>query len=497
MKPIFKTYGIVLLLFMGCTFSNYAQTPRLLNPMMQNLWNEYSQYEEKTITSKYLKYEQLQKIIEKHSASGQFKNQIIGQSVLGKNLHHLTIGKGKTKLFFWSQMHGDESTATMALMDVFNFLSSTNSNKLRDQILQTLELHFIPMVNPDGSDVWKRRNALGIDLNRDAIALVSPEAKALKNTVLQVAPMFGFNLHDQGSLYSVERTKQPASISFLAPAYDQEKSINPIRKKAMQLIVDLNQTLQEILPGKIAKYDDEHEPRAFGDNFQKWGVSTVLIESGGYKDDFQKQYLRKINFITLLQAMLSCCEESYSNNKLSEYDKIPQNTYFTYDLLVKNIKLNLNEQTFSTNIGINTQQLPINGGPDFYFKGSIAEIGDTSGNWGYTEVDGENCTLVTPKTTSRTLEQLEKLTFKEELELLRNGYMYAVIEDAKYGHPYVKNHLLNWCKEEFSTSDNPKVNDAANFFLAKDGKIKYAVINGFWLVLEEANPKIHNALYYK
>ncbi|MCK7519052.1 MAG: hypothetical protein MZV64_15665 [Ignavibacteriales bacterium] len=31
------------------------------------------------------------------------------------------IGKGKSKVFLWSQMHGDEATATMALVRCFQF----------------------------------------------------------------------------------------------------------------------------------------------------------------------------------------------------------------------------------------------------------------------------------------------------------------------------------------------------------------------------------------
>lgn len=72
----------------------------------------------------------------------------------------------------WSQMHGNESTATMALFDLFNFLEGKGDqyDTFRQLLNSQLRLKFIPMLNPDGADVFKRRNALDIDLNRDAIS---------------------------------------------------------------------------------------------------------------------------------------------------------------------------------------------------------------------------------------------------------------------------------------------------------------------------------------
>ena len=70
----------------------------------------------------------------------------------------------------------------------------------------------------------------------------------------------------------------------------------------MQLISAMNAILQKHIPNKVARYSDEFEPRAFGDNIQKWGTSTILIESGGLDKDREKQYLRKLHFVILLYA---------------------------------------------------------------------------------------------------------------------------------------------------------------------------------------------------
>ncbi|MGI9542228.1 MAG: M14 family zinc carboxypeptidase, partial [Cyclobacteriaceae bacterium] len=71
---------------------------------------------------------------------------MIGKSVEQRNLYRVSAGIGKTQVLLWSQMHGNEPTATMALMDIFRFL---DSDPLANKLLQNLRLHFIPMLNPD------------------------------------------------------------------------------------------------------------------------------------------------------------------------------------------------------------------------------------------------------------------------------------------------------------------------------------------------------------
>ena len=97
------------------------------------------------------------------------------------------------------------------------------------------------------------------------------------------------------------------------------------------------QALNQFIPGHIAKYSDEYEPRAFGDNFQKWGTSTILIESGGWKDDPEKQFIRKINFIALLSAFKSIAEESYEETSDKIYESIPFNDKYIFDVILRNL----------------------------------------------------------------------------------------------------------------------------------------------------------------
>lgn len=491
-----KRYLLLCLMLMG--FNNEKlMTTTNSNPNADKIWNQYEIYKEQTITSKFFKHKDVAKLIEKHTESGAFKNEILGYSVEGRSINHLTIGKGKTKVLLWSQMHGDESTATMALFDLFNFLSSKDENDgFRNYLLENLELHFVPMVNPDGAEVWKRRNALGIDLNRDAVALVSPESNILKNIGQQLKPEYGFNLHDQSTLYSVGKTKQPATISFLAPAYNYAQTENDIRKKAIQLIVSMNKNLQKYIPGKVAKYNDEHEPRAFGDNYQGWGISTILVESGGYKDDFEKQYMRKLNFYTLLQALETICNKSHEKEKIADYYAIKENSRFIYDLVVKNITFTKNGKNYKTNIGVNQEQISNSDFSSFYFKGSIAEIGDMQFNFGYDNIDANEMLFIAPKVKLMEQAQWEKMSFYDELKLVKEGYLYVSFTDANTPSGNIKNRLLNLTNEKTIQTTSPQIAKPANFILTKNDQAKFAVINGFLVDLSKENEFVANTIGY-
>jgi hypothetical protein len=47
-----------------------------------------------------------------------FSQEVIGQSLEGRSIHHVWFGTGKMPILLWSQMHGDEPTATAALFDL-------------------------------------------------------------------------------------------------------------------------------------------------------------------------------------------------------------------------------------------------------------------------------------------------------------------------------------------------------------------------------------------
>jgi hypothetical protein len=342
----------------------------------KDLFEKYENFKEKVLNKRRFKQTDLIPLIDKLS----FSKEVVGNSFEGREIQKIKIGDGPRKILLWSQMHGNEATATMAIFDIFNFFESQKDDFdiLKKILLQNLELHFLPMLNPDGAEQFIRRTAQGIDMNRDAVALQCPESKILKALVETIKPEFSFNLHDQNVRYSAGKNQKQASISFLATAYNAECEWNDNRTKARQAICGMNTHLQNFIPNGIGRFSDEFEPRAFGDNIQKWGSSLILIESGGFPNDPEKQFLRKLNFVAILSGLFEIASNSIFNYTLSDYLSIPQNEKYLFDLKISNAKMEKNGKEYAVEIGINLEEKNIAKASDFIKTSVIEDIGDLS-----------------------------------------------------------------------------------------------------------------------
>jgi hypothetical protein len=263
-----------------------------------------------------------------------FRVAEIGRSVLGREIRAITWGSGPTTVLMWSQMHGDESTATMALADLLTWLAADDPDPRRDRIAQGVTVTFVPMLNPDGAELFQRQNALGIDVNRDARRLTTPEGRALKGIHDRLRPDFGFNLHDQNPRTSAGPGGRQAAIALLAPAFDEGRNYNDVRSRARLLASVIVEQLEQEIPGRVAKYDDTFNPRAFGDLVQQWGTSAVLVESGALPDDPDKQRLRRINVGILLTALDAIATQRYRDADPDRYENLPFNSGIARDVLV-------------------------------------------------------------------------------------------------------------------------------------------------------------------
>ena len=258
----------------------------------------------------------------------------VGESAEGRPLRMVSFGAGEVGVLAWSQMHGDESTATMALADIISFLARHPEHALVRALSRRLSLHFVPMLNPDGAARFQRHNAAGIDVNRDARRLATPEGRALKSVHDRIRPAFGFNLHDQSPRFRVGDSDRMAAIALLAPAHSDKPEVSERRRAAMRVCGVVRRAIEPLVGGHITRYDDAFNPRAFGDLMGAWGTSTILIESGGWPDDPQKQHLRMVNFVGILSALGSIADGSFAEVDLALYDGLPPNGRMVSDLLL-------------------------------------------------------------------------------------------------------------------------------------------------------------------
>jgi hypothetical protein len=258
----------------------------------------------------------------------------IGESAEGRPLRMLSFGSGPTTVLLWSQMHGDESTASMALADLVRLFSEADRHPVAQAIGRGATVHMIPILNPDGAARFTRRNAQGVDINRDARRLQTPEGRVLRAAVDRLSPDFGFNLHDQSAAVRMEGSDRGVAIALLAPAFNEARDVDDKRHRAMQVASLLIEAMEPMVGDHIAKYDDTFNPRAFGDLVGSWGASTVLIESGAWPDDPQKQHLRATNFTGLVAALDGIASGRYADLTPARYDALSFNGRRLPDLLI-------------------------------------------------------------------------------------------------------------------------------------------------------------------
>lgn len=449
--------------------------------LTSRLYGTYEKYKEPSLQKRRIKRGDIQPLLQRLKGNSKFEIQKVGESIEGRDLNLISLGTGKTDVFLWSQMHGDEPTATQAIFDIFNFIDSNDFEDEKKAILSQLRLHFLPMLNPDGAELFQRRNALGVDINRDALRLQSPESRTLKKIRDSLNPTFGFNLHDQSRYYNAERTPKPATISYLAPAYNYEKDINEIRGNAMKVIVFMNQIVQKYAPGQIGRYNDTFEPRAFGDNLTKWGTGVILIESGGYVNDREKQEIRKLNYVSILSALYTIANKSYLDISLDEYEKIPRNDRKLFDLKIEKATYQLNGQDYILDLGIQRNEVDFEGHNDFYYKSIIADQGDLSTYYGYEVFNAGGHTIV-PATTGVSIRS--ELSPEQVWVMTKDGVGYVQMELPESGFSTTfPAHMVPKGKQQEDFIIKPGVNPT--FFLKKEGKLTHAVINGFLLDLAQ------------
>lgn len=411
-------------------------------------------------------------------SDGLFNSEVIGMSFKKQDIKLLKFGQGKIKILMWSQMHGDESTASLALLDVINFL--IESKEFAKELSSKISLFIIPILNPDGAKQFERRNYQEIDINRDALRLQTPEGKILKKIRDEIQPDFAFNLHDQYSNYSVGKTGKPAAIAILAPAFDYERTINDVRKRAIQVCVEIREVVEKFYPGVVARYDDEFEPRAFGDNFQKWGSSTILIESGGYFNDFEKQEIRRMNFLALLGSIYSIANNLYQTKSIEEYFVIPENERNFFDLLIKNAIVQKDSVEYLVDLGISYSEKFDSLRNRYIRQYTVSEIGDLSTYFGFDTLDAKNLKLEFGKVYDKILNRISQVKNLNLNELLKEGYTTIIYQGSfeNIGEDSLLDLMISTTQFPFRESKK-LLGHSANFILKdRDKNIRYIIVNG-------------------
>ena len=302
-----------------------------------DLSNLFDKYKESELYGRYITQDNISGLI--NQLNDTYKVETIGYSEFKKEISLITVGKGKKKILMWSQMHGNESTTTKALFDLFNTINDTNE-QITNTILEECTLYIIPMLNPDGSQLYTRVNQRKVDLNRDAQDISQSEMKTFLDVVHKVKPDLALNLHGQRTIFSAGETNNSAIISFLSPASDEKRTITESRKKGMRIISEMNNELQKNIPNCIGRYDDGFNINCTGDTLENLGYTTILFEAGHYPNDYDREVTRKYIYISLIKCLDFFANNIVKGEGYENYFNIPENGKCFKDIIFRNVKVN-------------------------------------------------------------------------------------------------------------------------------------------------------------
>ncbi|MFP5314881.1 MAG: M14 family zinc carboxypeptidase [Actinomycetes bacterium] len=140
----------------------------------------------------------------------------VNKSEQGRDLYVATVGHGPGDVWVQGRIHGNEPYGAESILTLLKDLG-TNGSVEYQQIRDAFTIHFIPMYNPDGSEMNIRQTVLyddatgepllnsagqqqRIDLNRDWVddKFQADESLAFYEYWTMVKPDFGMDIHHQG-----------------------------------------------------------------------------------------------------------------------------------------------------------------------------------------------------------------------------------------------------------------------------------------------------------
>jgi hypothetical protein len=344
------------------------------------------------------------------------KIEEVGRSYADREIYQIEWGTGPKRIFMWSQMHGDEPTATSALVDMFAFLQRNRDLPWVKKLSESMTIRGVPMLNPDGTEFFQRRNLQGIDINRDAVGLKTPEGRLLKKLRDEWEPEIGFNLHNQGQLTTAGNAPRQAAISLLAVLGDPKGVSTPGFERNKRLISAMTLAVNEFIPGYVGRYDDTYNDLAFGDKFSAWGTPVILVEAGGLhgRDEF---YLVMLNFVMYLTALEVIADDSHTRYDPEIYLSLPLNAS---GRLMNFIFRNANIITPSSkgaatvgDIGINLERRRA----ELTAPTIIREVGDLKRRDGLTEYDASEFNVIHRFGRIRAGDSGELLFYKKDRKI--------------------------------------------------------------------------------
>ncbi len=302
-----------------------------------------------------------------------------GHSYEGLALPAFKFGTGPRRVLVWARQHGNEPDCTAGLCMAMEELLLRSTEPIAQRIHSELSFLVLPMVNPDGVARFSRRNAQQIDINRDAIAEATPEGSTLKRLRDEFEPELCFNLHDMNPRKSAER-QHLVSLAFQAGPFTKEDIDNPVRLRAKKFCAIMAEQARAHTATNVARYTADYMHRAFGDSMMRWGVSSILIEAGGwYEEEGGDDFVRRLFALCLLRGLHAAAGREDDSVDAELYDTLPFDSFTLFsDVFLEGgqVATGHGGPAFSADVAFNRNPEPSPKAPALVYTSQISNIGD-------------------------------------------------------------------------------------------------------------------------
>lgn len=117
--------------------------------------------EENVSINGFVDYEELKRKLSQieKSSNGLVQVESAGKTNQGRDIFTARVGHGDKVVLVQSEIHGNEKTGTVALLNILQYLGSSQSADAK-RIREELTIVAIPMMNADGSELDRRGNVM-------------------------------------------------------------------------------------------------------------------------------------------------------------------------------------------------------------------------------------------------------------------------------------------------------------------------------------------------
>ncbi|HLK98242.1 MAG TPA: hypothetical protein VK364_10785, partial [Hymenobacter sp.] len=193
----------------------------------------------------------------------------------------------------------------------------------------------------------------------------------------------------------------------------------------------------------------------------------------------EKMTIRRLNFVAILTALIAIADGSYKQERIADYQAIPENGRTQFDVLIRNATVVRGGKSLTLDIGINRQEINADSARAFRYRSIIEEVGDLSTFYGLEEIDATGLTLTPARTYPDMIDSLADLRRLDLAALRSEGItVFRVRRVKRESYPAQLVHLLYEGKLPGRTG---LLGQIPTFLLKRGDQIEYNFVNGFWL----------------